>query len=90
MNKTDLTEHVSAEVGISKAEAGRAVDAVLNGIKGALQDRSDVHLAGFGSFTVVERAARKGRNPATGEPIDIAASTTAKFKAGKALHDVLN
>ena len=76
--------------GLSKADAGRAVDAVIDSISGALQGGSQVSLVGFGTFTVKQRAARQGRNPRTGETIQIKASKVPGFKAGKALKDAVN
>ncbi|HAI94133.1 MAG TPA: DNA-binding protein HU [Xanthomonadaceae bacterium] len=90
MNKTDLIDHVADEAEVSKAEAGRAVDAVLNAVTKALKKGDTVTLVGFGTFQVRKRAARTGRNPKTGESIKIAASQTPAFKAGKALKDAVN
>ena len=89
MNKADLIDSVADATDMSKAEAGRALDAVLNGIAGALSQGDSVALVGFGTFNVRERAARMGRNPATGETIQIAASKGVGFKAGKSLKDSL-
>lgn len=89
MNKADLIDSVADATDMSKAEAGRALDAVLNGIAGALSKGDSVALVGFGTFNVRERAARMGRNPATGATIQIAASKGVGFKAGKALKDSL-
>ena len=89
MNKADLIDSVADATDMSKAEAGRALDAVLNGIAGALSQGDSVALVGFGTFNVRERAARMGRNPATGATIHIAASKGVGFKAGKALKDRL-
>ncbi|MYF10927.1 MAG: HU family DNA-binding protein, partial [Gammaproteobacteria bacterium] len=75
---------------LSKAAAGRAVDAALDAITGSLKQSEPVSLVGFGTFLVRERAARQGRNPQTGENIQIAASRAAAFKPGKALKDALN
>ena len=90
MNKADLIDSVADATDMSKAEAGRALDAVLNGIAGALSQGDSVALVGFGTFNVRERAARMGRNPATGATIQIAASKTPGFKAGKQFKDALN
>jgi len=90
MNKGELIESVAASAGLSKADAGRAVDAVVESISGALKGGSQVSLVGFGTFTVKRRAARQGRNPRTGETIQIAASNVPGFKAGKALKDAVN
>jgi DNA-binding protein HU-beta len=90
MNKGELIEAVSAQAGIAKADATRAVDAVLDVVTGALKKGDSVALVGFGTFVVKSRAARAGRNPRTGETIEIAASNTPGFKAGKALKDAVN
>lgn len=90
MNKGDLIEAVSTQAGFAKAEATRAVDAVLEAITGALKNGDTVALVGFGTFVVKARAARSGRNPRTGETIEIAATKTPGFKAGKALKDAVN
>ena len=90
MNKSELIELVAAKADISKSSAGDALDAVLEGITGALKKGDSVTFVGFGTFSVIERAARDGRNPRTGETIKIPASKLAKFKAGKALKDALN
>ncbi|MFB6259880.1 MAG: HU family DNA-binding protein, partial [Thiohalorhabdaceae bacterium] len=83
MNKTDLIEKVAKEADLSKAAAGRAVNAVFDGISGALSKGEDVGIVGFGTFSVSERPARQGRNPQTGQPIQIKATKVPKFKAGK-------
>ncbi len=90
MNKGDLIESVADEAGLSKADAARAVDAVVGAITGALKTGSHVSLVGFGTFSVKRRAARAGRNPRTGETIQIKASNVPGFKAGKALKDAVN
>ena len=90
MNKAELIESVAEKTDMSKAEAGRAVDAVVSTITDALKKQDDVALIGFGTFTVRERAARAGRNPQTGETIQIKASKMPAFKAGKALKDAVN
>lgn len=89
MNKSELTDAVAAAADLPKAGAGRAVDAVLDAITKALASGEQVSLVGFGTFAVKERAARTGRNPKTGEAIEIAASRQASFKPGKALKDAL-
>ena len=81
---------VAEAADISKAAAGRAVDAVFDGITGSLKGGDSVTLVGFGTFSVSDRAARSGRNPRTGETIQIKASKMPKFKAGKALKDAVN
>lgn len=90
MNKTDLISDVADSAGISKTDAGRAIDAVFETITGSLKKGDEVRLVGFGTFSVSERAASTGRNPRTGETIEIAASRQPKFKAGKALKDAVN
>jgi DNA-binding protein HU-beta len=90
VNKNDLVAHVAEVAEISKADAGKAVDAVFDGITDALKKGDDVRLVGFGTFAVAERAASEGRNPRTGEKISIPASKQPKFKAGKALKDSVN
>ena len=90
MNKGELIESVATSAGLSKADAGRAVDAVIDSISGALQGGSQVSLVGFGTFSVGSRAARQGQNPQTGAKINIPAAKVPKFKAGKALKDAIN
>lgn len=90
MNKADFIGAVSAEAELSKADAGRAVDAMIEVIKKALKDGDSVSLVGFGTFVVRTRAARTGRNPRTGDEIKIDASNNPSFKAGKALKDAVN
>ena len=90
MNKTELVDAVADEAEVSKAEAGRAVDAVISSITKALKKGDSVTLVGFGTFQVRERAARTGRNPKTGDTIKIKASKNPAFKAGKALKDAVN
>ena len=90
MNKNDLVAQVAAGADISKADAAKAVDAVLNSISNSLKSGQEVRLVGFGTFSVAHRRASQGRNPRTGEPIQIPASRQAKFKAGKGLKDSLN
>ena len=90
MNKGDVIEKVAETTGLSKADAARAVDAVLSAISGSLASGESVAIAGFGTFDVRERAARTGRNPKTGETLQIAASKAPGFKAGKALKDAVN
>ena len=87
LNKTDLTNKVAETVELSKKDAARAVDAVFESIQTALKNGDKVQLIGFGNFEVRERAARKGRNPQTGEEIEIAASKLPVFKPGKGLKD---
>jgi len=90
MNKGDLINAVAASTGSSKADAARTVDAVTSAIAGELGGGGSVSLVGFGTFSVSHRAARMGRNPATGESIHINASNVPKFKAGKALKAACN
>lgn len=90
ITKTELTEQVAEQVGISKAEAGRVLDAITGAITTALVKGDKVALTGFGSFDVSDRKARKGRNPQTGAEIDIPASKSPRFKAGKQLKDAVN
>lgn len=90
MNKSELIDAVATGADISKAAAGRAIDAIVDGITGALKDGDQVNLVGFGTFLVRDRAARTGRNPRTGETINIAAAKVPSFKAGKALKDAVN
>ncbi|KOO44089.1 HU family DNA-binding protein [Priestia koreensis] len=89
MNKTDLINAVSEASELSKKDATKAVDAVFESILDALKDGDKVQLIGFGNFEVRERAARKGRNPQTGEEIEIPASKVPAFKPGKALKDAV-
>jgi DNA-binding protein HU-beta len=89
MNKSDLIELMAESAEISKASASKALDALTDGIAGALKSGDTVSLIGFGTFTVKERAARTGRNPQTGATIEIKASKTPSFKAGKALKDAV-
>ena len=90
MNKGDLIEKVVEETNLSKADATRAVDAVLSAISGSLASGESVALTGFGTFEVRSRAARTGRTPKTGETLQIAASKAPGFKPGKALKDAVN
>jgi len=90
MNKSELIDAVASETDLSKADATRATDAVLDTITGALSKGDQVTLVGFGTFSVRDRAARAGRNPQTGETIQIKASKSPGFKAGKALKDAVN
>ena len=90
MNKSELIDKVAASADITKAVAGLALDAVIESITGALKEGDSVVLVGFGTFAVKDRAARTGRNPQTGNPIEIAAAKIPGFKAGKALKDAVN
>ena len=90
MNKQDLIDAVASATGNSKSITGEAIDAVIGAITTAVVQGETVQLIGFGSFSPGERAARTGRNPATGEEITIAAAKTVKFTAGKAFKDAVN
>lgn len=90
MNKSDLIETISLEAAISKTAAARALGAVTDSVRRALQKGNDVHLNGFGTFSVATRAGRTGRNPRTGESVTIAASRVPKFKPGKHLKDAVS
>ena len=90
MNKNDLISSVAEASGLTKADAGRAVDGVFDAITNSLKSGSSVRLVGFGTFSVSRRAATTGRNPRTGEQIQIAASNQPKFKAGKGLKSSVN
>ena len=89
MNKSELTEAIAEQADLTKADAGRALDAMINSISKTLKKGDTVSLIGFGTFSVKKRAARTGRNPATGETIKIKASKTPSFKAGKSLKDAV-
>ncbi len=89
MKKSELIERIADDAELSKAAAGRALDAMIDGITDALQGGDSVVLTGFGTFKLSERAARTGRNPRTGEEIQIAASKNPSFKAGKTLKDAV-
>ena len=90
MNKTELIDAIAASADLSKADAGRALDAVLEAVTDTLKKGDQVSLVGFGTFAVKHRAAREGRNPQTGATIQIKASNVPGFKAGKALKDAVN
>ena len=90
MNKGELIEAVADSADLSRADATRAVDAVLDNVSRTLSHGGTVSLVGFGTFSVKSRAARQGRNPRTGETIQIKASKVPGFKAGKALKDAVN
>jgi DNA-binding protein HU-beta len=89
MNKTELIEHIATQTELSKADAQRALEAVIGGVKTTLKKGGTVSLLGFGSFSVSKRAARTGRNPKTGEAMKIKAAKVAKFKPGKGLKDFI-
>ncbi len=90
MNKAELIDAVAGSAQLTKVDAGRAVDALVDVIAAALKGDDEVMLAGFGTFTVRKRAARSGRNPRTGDIIAIPASNLPAFKPGKALRDAVN
>ncbi len=90
VNKNDLVAQVADAAGLSRGDAAKAVDAVLESITEALKAGDEVRLVGFGTFAVSERKAGEARNPRTGEKVEVAASRQPKFKAGKALKDALN
>ena len=90
MNKSELIDSIATSADISKADAGRALDATLEAITDTLKAGDQISLIGFGTFSVKDRAAREGRNPQTGETIQIKASKVPGFKAGKALKEAVN
>jgi DNA-binding protein HU-beta len=90
VNKMDLIAAVSEETDISKAKAAEVVDAVFGAIEKTLKKKEEIRLVGFGTFVTAQREATKGRNPRTGAEIDIPASTSVRFKAGKTLKDAVN
>ena len=90
MNKSELIDVIAAQAEISKAAAGRALDATVAAVKDALKAGDSVSLIGFGTFSVGERAARTGRNPRTGKTLKIKAAKVPKFRPGKGLKDALN
>ena len=89
MNKAELIDSVADGANLTKADAGRAVDAVIQSITDTMAKGDSVSLVGFGTFMIRERAARQGRNPRTNQPIDIPAGKVPAFKAGKALKDAV-
>ena len=90
MNKSELIDHIARQADISKAAAGRALEAVIGGVKATLKKNNSVSLVGFGTFSVSKRAARTGRNPRTGAAIKIKSAKVPKFRPGKALKDFVN
>ena len=90
MNKQELIDAVASDAGISKSAAADTIDAVLDTVSKAVAGGDSVQLIGFGTFATGERSARTGRNPQTGETIEIAAAKTVKFTAGKAFKDAVN
>jgi len=89
VNKSELIEQIAKSADISKAAAGRALDATVSAVKASLKKGGEVSLVGFGTFYVAKRAARNGRNPQTGATIKIKAAKVPKFRAGKALKDAV-
>ena len=89
MNKQELIGAVSENTGLARADAARAVEAMLGSIGGVLKQGGEVRLVGFGTFSVTQRKPSSGRNPRTGEPISIKATRQAKFRAGKTLKDMI-
>ena len=90
MNKSELIDAVASATDLTKADAGRAIDATVAAITNTLSNGDSLSLIGFGTFSISHRAARAGRNPRTGETIQIKAAKLPKFKAGKALKDAVN
>ncbi len=90
MNKSELIDHIARQADISKAAAGRALEALIGGVKSTLKKSNSVSLVGFGTFSVSKRAARTGRNPRTGAAIKIKSAKVPKFRPGKGLKDAVN
>ena len=90
MNKDDLISKVASSIGVSKSEATKSVDAVFSSITNSLKGGTEVRLVGFGTFLIANRAATTGRNPRTGESIQIPAKKVPKFRAGKSLKETVN
>ncbi len=90
MNKSELIDHIAEQADISKAAAGRALDALIGGVRSTLKKGGTVSLVGFGTFAVTTRAARTGRNPRTGDTIKIKKAKIPKFRPGKGLKDAVN
>lgn len=90
MNKSELIDAIAEQSGLTKADSTKALNAFIDSVSGAMKRGDDVVLVGFGTFSVKERAARTGRNPKTGEALQIAASKVPSFKAGKGLKDAVN
>ena len=90
MTKTDLVDFIAEKADLTKADAARALEAVMEGVTAGLKESGKVTLVGFGTFTAKEREARTGRNPQTGETVKIAARVVPGFKAGNKLKDALN
>ena len=90
MNKSELIDAIAAKAGITKAQAGDALNTTIEAISGALSKKDSVALVGFGTFSTTHKPARVGRNPSTGKELNIEAKTVAKFKPGKGLSDAVN
>ncbi len=90
MNKSELIDGIASNAGLTKTDAGKALDAFVSSVTRSLKKGNEVRLVGFGTFAVSKRAATTGRNPRTGETIKIKARKQAKFKAGKTLQDSVN
>ncbi len=90
MSKTELVEFIASETGLTKADAGRALEATLKGVEKGLKKDGKVTLVGFGTFSAKKRAAREGINPLTKQPLKVPAKVVASFKAGSKLKDALN
>lgn len=90
MNKNELISDVATRSGLTKDQAGSALEAILDAITDAMKNKDDVRLLGFGNFSATRREAKMGRNPQTGAPVEIKAANVPKFKAGKGLKDKLN
>jgi DNA-binding protein HU-beta len=90
VNKADMIEHIAQAAEVSRSAAERAVDAMVSAVKTSLKKGEEVTLVGFGTFYVGQREARTGRNPRTGEAVQIKASRVPRFRAGKALKDAIN
>ncbi len=90
MNKGELVAAVAERVGLSRGQAGEAIDAAIDAITGALKQGQEVKIVGFGTFVVTDRAAGEARNPRTGEKVKVPASKTPKFRAGAGLKDAVN
>ncbi|MDS7693824.1 HU family DNA-binding protein [Acinetobacter soli] len=90
MNRSELIKHIATSTGLTQTQATNALDAFISGVKDTLANGDEIALVGFGTFKVSDRAARTGRNPKTGEELEIAASKVPTFKAGKALKEAVN
>ena len=90
MNKGELVDAIANDAGLSKTDAGKAIEAFVTNVSGSLKKGNSIQLIGFGTFSISNRAARAGRNPQTGATIQIAAKRVAKFKAGAALSSAVN